>query len=297
MQERFKKTSVFYYVMAWKLVAYILVFILVLSLVNFLLSVFPPKYKTKLSPEDYNMKYENVKIKTDDGLTLDAWLIVANKTKPTIIVGHGYPFDKANILSLAEFFYPKYNLFLFDFRSFGQSEGKVTTVGYKETKDVEAAVKYLKSRKDLKQSFGAIGFSLGAAAIIMAHPKEIKAIIADSSYATIDKMLERSYFMFGPLKFPFVGLTQLYARIFLGISTKEIQPMESIKEVKVPVLLIHGENDMQIYPENSKLIYENSNKNKTELWLVPKAGHGFAYSKDPAAYKKKTLEFFKRHLK
>ena len=250
-----------------------------------------------MTPKAYGMEYEEVKFKTEDGLTLSGWLVIQNKTKPTIIVGHGYPFDKANILSLTPFLYPHYNLFLFDFRSFGESEGKVSTVGYRETKDVKAAVKYLKSRKDIKQSFGAIGFSLGAAAFIMANPKELKAIVADSSYANINKMIERSYWFFGPLKFPFVWLTQLYTKLFLGINTSEIQPMESIKEVKAPVLLIHGADDWQISPENSKLIYENSNKNKTELWLVEGAGHGFGYAKDTEAYERKVLTFFKRHLK
>ncbi len=297
MLERFKKASIFNTAMAWKLVVFVLVFILVLSFVNFLLSIFPPKFKTELNPDSYNMRYEDIQFTTADNMRLAGWLVIANKSKPTIVVGHGYPFDKANILSLAAFLHPHYNLFLFDFRSFGESQGKMTTVGYKEQEDVKAAVKYLTSRKDLKQTFGAIGFSLGAASIIMAHPKELTAIVADSSYATIDKMIERSYWFLGPLKLPLVWLTQLYAKLFMGIDTADVQPMKSIKNVRAQVLLIHGASDWQISSENSELIYANSNKNRTELWLVAGAGHGYSYAQDPEAYEQKVLAFFKRYLK
>ena len=209
---------------------------------------------------------------------------------------HGYPFDKNNILTATYFLAEKFNLLLFDFRYFGESQGKFTTLGYKEKEDFLAAVNYLKTRNLTKT--GALGFSLGAATIIMANSQDIKAIVADSSYATIDKMIQRTYFIFPSFtKMPFVFLTKLYAKIFLDLNSKDISPLNEISKIKVPILLIHGEKDSQISVENSKILYETSNKNKTELWLVPKADHGYAHYLYPEEYEQKLIGFFENNLK
>lgn len=188
--------------------------ILIISLLNFYMTVHPTRFKTGIIPDEVNLKYENISFKTSDNLIIKGWFIHAeSKTDKTIIVCHGYPFDKNNILQAVYFLAEKYNLLLFDFRYFGESQGKYTTVGYNEKKDFFAAVEYLKERNIEK--IGAMGFSLGAATILTSNSEDVKAIVADSSYADVNKMIERTYFIFpGFTKWPFVFLTRLYARIF-----------------------------------------------------------------------------------
>lgn len=274
-----------------------IVIVLLISLLNFYIAVHPARFKTGITPDKVNLKYENISFKTSDDILIKGWFIHSkNKTDKTIIVCHGYPFDKNNILQGVYFLAERFNLLLFDFRYFGESQGKYTTLGFKEKEDFLAAVDYLKSRSLTK--IGALGFSLGAATIIMANSKDVKAIAADSSYANIDKMVERTYSIFpGFTKLPFVFLTKLYAGIFLGMETKDIAPVNDISGIKVPVLLIHGEKDSQIPVENSKILYEESNKNKTEFWIVPEANHGYAHYLHPKIYEQKLFEFFEKNLK
>lgn len=275
----------------------ILGFIVFLSLLQFILSIFPPKFKTKVSPTTYELKYENVSFTTSDGLKLKGWFIPNNKSDAVIIVGHGYPFDKANILQATHFLAEKYNLLLFDFRYFGESEGRYTTGGTKESKDVLAAIEFLKSEKNFTK-FGAIGFSMGGAAILMSESKDLKAVVIDSTYANMDLILERLYGFFpGFLKLPFVWLTKFYGLLFFKINANEISPLNSIKTFGMPILLIHGEKDSQVSVKNAHLLYENSNKNKTELWIVPDADHGMSFAVNPEEYKKEVFEFFDKHLK
>jgi len=269
--------------------------IILFSFLNFYVSIKPPKFRTNITPTTYDLKYEEITINTKDGLKLKGWFIPNEKSNKAIIVTHGYPFDKNNILTGTYFLAKKYNLLLFDFRYFGESEGKYTSVGYHETEDFKAAIQYLKSRNFTK--IGAIGFSLGAAVILLTNSPDVKAIVSDSSYATIDKMIEKSYFIFpGILKIPFVWLTKLYSHIFLRISTKEVSPLKNIQNIKAPILFIHGEKDTQIPVENTELLYEASNKNKTELWIIPNADHGTALLYYPNEYEKKVIEFFEKNL-
>ncbi len=272
-------------------------FIIVLSLANFFLSIFPPKFKTKITPFNYNLQYENVTFTTSDGLKLKGWFIPNKKSDAVIIVGHGYPFDKANILQATYFLADGYNLLLFDFRYFGESEGRYSTGGAKESKDILAAIEFLKKEKDFTE-IGAIGFSMGGAAILMSESKDLKAVVIDSTYANADLLFERLYVMFpGILKLPFVWLTKFYALLFLRIDSNEISPVNSIQQMKAHILLIHGEKDSQIPVENAKLLYENSNKEITEIWIVPGADHGMAFALYEDEYKKGVLEFFDKNLK
>src|SRR3989344_2485924 len=220
----------------------IIIFIIVVSLYGFFSSVKPPKIMVDYKPEDFDLDYEDAIFESTDGLKLSGWFIPHNKSKDAIIIMHGYPANKADLLPVALFLNKKYNVFLFDFRSFGQSEGKYTTAGFKEVKDLEGAIGFLKEEKKIK-NIGAFGFSLGGAVALMSKNNEIKAIVADSSYASLDRMVEALYRNFFFLKGPFVLLTNIYAKIFFGISPKDVSPVNAVKEINTPILLIHAGKD------------------------------------------------------
>ena len=267
-----------------------------LSLVNFVLSIFPPKFKTNVNPTTYNLKYENVSFIATDGLKLKGWFIENKESDAVVLVGHGYPFDKANILQATHFLADEYNLLLFDFRYFGESEGRYTTGGVKESKDVLAATEFLKKEKKFTK-IGAIGFSMGGAAILMSESKDLDAVVIDSAYATMDLTLERLFAFFpGILKLPFVWLTKFYGLLVFKINANEVSPLNSIGEMKSPILMIHGEKDSQISVKNAHLLYENSDKDKTELWIVPNAGHGMAFALYPKEYQNRVIQFFDKYL-
>ena len=273
--------------------------VIAFTILNFFLSTHPLKMGKFRDPSVFGLKYEDVSFKTSDGLRLKGWFISAEDkdSKAVVIVGHGYPFSKSDVLVFAPFLHKHYNLLFFDFRYFGESEGSYTTVGWKEQKDLEAAVKYLKERNDIdSKKIGAIGFSLSAATMLMTKT-DIKAVVADSPYSSLDAAIKRSYFIFpGFTKLPFVWVTKLLAKIFLGINVREVSPEDSIKDIGIPVLLIHGDKDSQLPVENSRRIYENSDKNITELWIVKGADHGYSYSLDKREYERRVLEFFDEHL-
>lgn len=269
--------------------------IILFSLYVFYISIRPIKFITPETPSDFGLKYEQATLITEDNINLDAWFIPNNNTKNAVLVLHGYPFDKGNILSYAEFLHDDYNLFFIDFRYLGKSQGKYTSVGYHEKKDVNAAVKYLKQEKSM-ESIGIIGFSLGGSTAIMAatENKEIKAIVADSAYASIDLMIQSMYRAFLFLKWPFVYLTKIYTYLFLGFSTKDVMPVNDIQSLDIPILLIHGYKDSQINVKNSEILKQAYPK--AELWIVKDADHGEAHAINKDEYEHRVTGFFKASI-
>lgn len=291
--------------MSLKVVYWIGALVLFLPLVNLLLGIHPPTFRTDDDPGRYGLEYESVSFQTSDGLTLRGWFIpAASAAKPrtgpcaTILVGHGYPFDKANILRHALFLHGRFNLLLFDFRYFGESEGWYTTAGFLETRDVEAAVTYLKQRPDVDAGrVGAFGFSMSAASFILAGHPEIRAIVADSPYASLESLVARQFFFFpGQTKWPFVALTKLYARLLLGVKVSDAEPVRAVAGSRTPLLIIHGDEDSQIPVEHARRFRSNADPRTTEVWIVRGADHGMAHAFTGERYEVRVRHFFETHL-
>ncbi len=277
-----------------KALIFILLFLIIFSFLIFLISIHPQKIITNLVPSDLGLKYEEVNFKSADEIKLSGWFIPNNKTKKTIIVMHGYPADKANLLGIAEFLAKDFNVFLFDFRSFGKSEGRYTTAGYLEVKDLEGAINYLEKNKNTTK-IGLYGFSLGGAVALMVNHENVRAIVTDSTYAKLSHMIEQMYRIFFVFKYPLFYLTKLYGILFLKVNVDDASPVDSIKNIKAPILLIHAERDTQI-PVSEAYLLHDANK-KSELWIVESAEHGMSHAVNPAGYEKRIVEFFKENLR
>ena len=285
-----------YKIISWAVI--IAVWIILVSLYATYSSTHPPRQPIDITPKDINLDYEAVSFDTDDGVEIKAWFIPAeDRTKLTIIALHGYPFNKANILGFARFLHKDYNLLFFDFRAMGESAGKLTTGGFYEQKDLAAAIKYLKENKNITK-VGTLGFSLGAAVSILSvkDNPEIKAIVSDSGYATLDRIIRSMYRQFFFLKAPFVKCSEFFAEVLFGIDIAKVSPLDEIKKINTPILFIHGERDSQIPVENSKLLYEAANQPK-ELWIIKEADHGESHYLQGKEYERRVLEFFDRYLK
>jgi dipeptidyl aminopeptidase/acylaminoacyl peptidase len=187
---------------------------------------------------------------------------------------------------------------VFDFRYFGESEGSYTTAGLLETRDVQAAVEYVKSRSDVNpERIGALGFSMSASAFILTQHPDVKAIVADSPYATLEGLIARQFFFLpGFTKWPLVALTKLYARLLLGVRVSDAAPADVVRDLNTPLLIIHGDADSQIPIEHSQTIYANADHDKTTFWIVPGADHGFAHGLEGPRYEVRVRQFFEQHL-
>lgn len=277
-----------------KILLFVVLFLIFFSLLTFFMSIKPIKIITRLEPSDLELKHEEINFKSADGVKLSGWFIPNNKTKAAIIVMHGYPADKANLLGIAEFLAKDFNVFLFDFRNFGKSEGKYTTAGYLEKNDLLGAINYLEKEKNITK-LGLYGFSLGGAVALMTNHDNIKVIVTDSAYAKLSNIVEHMYRIFFILKYPLAYLTKLYGILFLKINIDDVSPADSIKNMSIPILIIHAERDSQIPVSEAYLLHE-SNK-KSELWVVEKADHGMPHSINPERYEDRVIKFFMENVK
>lgn len=266
---------------------------LLLSLWGLYTAIRPPKILSPITPKDLGLDYEEIYFETEDNLKLKGWFIPAQiQTKKTIIGLHGYPADKGNILPFLAFLNKNYNIFLFDFRYLGESQGAYTTAGASEVKDLKAAIKFLKSR-GIKE-IGIWGFSMGGAVALMesSNRKEIKAIISEASYASLAPFAQELYPIPG-LKIIFGKLIIFWAKLFLSINIQDITPAKNAQNIKIPVLLIHSQSDYTIPFQNALLIQKSLKENKQAEFFFPQ---NLIHGQFSQNHKTIVENFFKKNL-
>jgi uncharacterized protein len=277
-----------------RFVLIVLGFLIVISLWGFYASIRPPKIISSLTPRDLKMGYQDVSFRTADGLMLRGWHIPSAKTTDkTLILLHGYPADKGDILPGLAFLHGDFNLLLFDFRYLGRSDGSYSTVGAKEVEDLVAAVRFLKTRG--VNEVGVWGFSMGGAVALMASQKapEIKAVIAESSYANLAHMAFE-LFRIPLLNYPVAYLVGLWAKLFLGVDLNDVSPAERVRNSSVPILLIHSSADAVIpFSHAQSLQAALKNNPRAEFWFH----EGFAHGQLAADYQSRVGNFFHKNLR
>jgi len=262
----------------------------------------PPKMlKMEIWPDKYQLVFDPVEFRTSDGLTLKGWLIpAASATDKTLLLLHGWGDNKGDLLQRVHPLAKDFNLFLFDFRQHGESQGTLSTIGCLESRDVEAALEFLKAtRPAWTADLGAFGLSMGAAVAIWAagrHP-EIKAVAVESPYSSFNRVVTQwlKNEMSLPY-FPFAWLTLLAVRLRVGTDPEPYSPERHAARVSPrPFFVIAGEMDRLMPLNIVREVYDAAREPK-ELWVVPGATHGKCEEAAGSEYSGRLAEFFRRHL-
>jgi uncharacterized protein len=246
----------------------------VLSLVSFWLAVRPPRVTIPLTPAEVRLAVEEVTVHAADGVRLAAWL-GARPGAPAIILLHGYPANKADMLPLAATLAPRFTVLLLDLRYFGQSGGRVTTLGVRERDDLRRTIDVLTSRG--VETVGVFGFSLGGAIALAAAADDprIRAVAAYSPFADLRTLAHELYAWMGPLRYPFVGLMRLWSRLFLGIDVTAAAPVLAARRLSIPVYLIASRQDEQIPFRHAERLREALAGNpRAEFEFMDRGLHG-----------------------
>ena len=262
------------------------------SLWSFWLMTHPPKIVIGTTPGNYGLNYEDIELKTEDGLKLAGWYIP--QVGSAIILVHGYPAEKADLLPLAKILSTNYSILLFDLRSFGKSDGKYTTLGKKELWDLDVALDWLKNKG--YEKIGIFGFSLGGAVAIMkaADDPRIAAVAAYAPFADLKLLGYDAYKNLWLLKYPLVELLAFWSKLFFDYDIAALSPEKAAARLQIPIFLFHQKQDAQIP-------FEHALKLKDALSQNPRAEFDFretgSHGDFPFDFGQTLLKFFKKSLK
>ena len=244
------------------------------------------------------MPCERVSITSFDGLTLRGRYYEYAKGAPLEILFHGYQGNSERDLcgGVQRCFSLGRSALLVDQRGSGESDGNVISFGINERKDclkwIEFAIE--KFGKDVKIMLGGVSMG-GATAILTAGedlPKNVVCALGDCPYSSAKEIIQKivkEMHLSPNLVYPFI---KLGARLFGHFNLDETSPLQAMQTCKIPILLLHGDEDAFVPLEMSRRIYEACNTPK-RLVVIKGAGHGLAYPQDQAGYVAALREFEK----
>lgn len=248
----------------------------------------PPRDEPRSTPQARGLAFEDVAFATEDGVDIRGWWIPAGPGAPVVVFLHGYGASKAQSLSVAPFLHRAgYHVLAFDFRAHGASGGSYTTLGLDETKDVRAAMAWLGGRPEADRDRVALfGWSMGGAAAILAGALPgVRALVADSSFAALDDVIGRV------MPAPLAILCVAFATWKVGRSPGEAKPEDAARRLDLPLLIIQGLDDDVARASDAEALHAAAKR--SELWLVPDAGHTGARYADPSGYQAHVLGFLR----
>lgn len=246
---------------------------------------------------------ERVSITSRDGLKLRGRLYLRGGPEaPIDLCFHGWratglrDFSGGGLFLLGE----RHNVLLVDQRAQGDSEGRTMTFGVMERWDCLAWLEYIQNRPELRGPVTLYGVSMGAATVLLTSalplPGNVRCIIADSPYSSPAAILGKVSRDMGLPEKPALAMMRFGAALFGGFSFDGVNCMEAVKHTRVPILLIHGEEDRFVPLEMSREIAA-ANPEMIRLVTFPGAGHGLSYLTDTERYRHEVSEFCRRAQK
>jgi len=258
---------------AWRvplLLAGVLGVVMVLGLEKYL--IFAPDRALEMTPGDLAISYQDVRFPASDGVRLHGWFVPTPAARLTLAWFHG---NAGNIshrvenLGLLRRAVPL-NIFIFDYRGYGLSDGRLADLSEDATyRDAEGALAYLRGRDDLRETrLVYFGRSLGAAiAVEMARRHPPAGLILETPFTSIQDMARAVL----PL-LPIGGLVRT-----------RYDSLAKIPELRVPLLVLHGDQDDVVPFTQGRRLFEAAREPKT-FYTIRGAHHNDTFVAGGRAY-------------
>ena len=244
---------------------FICAYIILIALIYFYQSklIYFPSSDMEMTPKSIGLEYESILFESDDKTKLHAWYIPKEGAKTTIFFLHGNGGNISHRLDSIKIFNSLgMNVFIFDYRGYGLSEGSANEKNTYD--DAKTAWDYLLRDKNLKsEEIIIFGRSLGGTiAANLGTDVQAKGMILESTFTTTKEFASDVY--------PFVPKSLIH---FSYETTKYL------KSIHYPVLIVHSIDDNIIPFKHGEAVFKNANEPKTFVQISGTHNYGFIESR------------------
>lgn len=191
------------------------------------------------------------------------------------------------------------NVLVIDQRAHGKSEGKINTVGFKESKDLIKWAELLHNEFNIKEIYMQ-GTCIGGATIIHALanencPKYISKVVVDGLFTTYyDTFKYHMIALKKPTK-PYLDICFAFYKMFSKIDAKKEGPITLIDKINTDIVIISGLKDQYVSKEDTLLLYEKCSSTNKEVVFLPEGGHSHLRINQPEEFDNIIVSFINKN--
>lgn len=269
--------------MIWHVLGMLLAVYVGLALLLFFFQsrlVFYPQMDREVSvtPAQIGLPFEELHLKTADGVALHGWYVATAKSRGTVLFAHGNAGNISHRLDyLAMFHRLGYDTLIFDYRGYGNSEGQPAEQG--TYLDAEAAWQFLAQQKHVPACrIVLFGESLGGAvAAQLATRHRQAALVIASSFTSVPDLGQQLY--------PYLPI-RLISRI-------RYDTRAYLQQVSSPVMIAHSPQDEIIPFTHGQALFAATRPPKEFLELTGGHNDGFIFMRED--WVKALADFLGKH--
>ena len=228
-------------------------------------------------PEAFHLHYEDVRFKSADGTHLVGWFFPADgydkkNVKGTIVQFHGNGENiSTHYLSLVWLVKEGYQLFVFDYRGYGASEGSSDAdgvnadgqAGLKKALEFHARLGNQKTKPKFIVFAQSLGGAIGLKAVEAVQP-QLDLMVLDSTFLSYKKMARK--------KLAQSVFTWLFSPLGWLLVSDRYQAEDALKKLKTRTLVIHDKRDPIVPYELGEEVFKLAPEPKT-FWTLDNAEH------------------------
>ncbi|MDQ2951949.1 MAG: alpha/beta fold hydrolase [Chloroflexota bacterium] len=250
------------------------------------------------TPQVAAATYEDVALRTRDGLTLRGWFFPVRGDRAAILI-HGRHANRAEyqgrLEHIADFLIAEgFSVLLFDLRGHGDSDGERFSLGQLERIDVASAIDFVANRGFAEKRIALLGISLGAGTAIqelLLHPG-IGALVSDSSYADAYTEVQEALQHEAGVPGWFTPGVFFVTKIAFGIDGDQVRPAEIVRaHPERAILFIHCDTDGLILVHHADDLRAASANSASALWIAHGCEHAAASDLYPTEYRARVIAF------
>ena len=231
-------------------------------------------------------------IESRDGTRLHSWYFPAQgESKGLAVLFHGNAQNlSSHYLSLSWMVRYNYDVWVWDYRGYGLSQGRAASRGVYE--DTLVALDYVheemqerKKRSDEKLIL--VGQSLGGNLLMKAledspHRDDADLVVLDSTFLSYKELAKD--------KLADVWFLWPFQYLAYALISDEYSPEDALSRIKNPTLVIHGKKDSIIPFRYGAEVFEKIGSPKKWLWEIEEGGHISTLGSGKGGYDKKLID-------
>ncbi len=248
---------------------------------------------------------QSVMLRASDGAELLGWFVPPEPAdacqRKYAVLCHGFagrPSDNAVAASYAHA--AGYAVLMPAARAHERNGSGYVQMGWRDSADL---VEWLEElvRRDPGSRIVLYGVSMGGAEVMMASgrdlPSQVRCIVEDCGYTSVwDEFCVQLRILFHLPPHPLLDAASLVCRLRAGFGFREASAVRQLRRARVPMLFIHGGDDIFVPAAMLDAVYEACASPVKEKLLIESAGHGAAAFVDPERYWGTVARFVEEHI-